>query len=176
MALIRGTHYFSLDESHAVRLLAAKLQINRYFVTWWIFLVLWPLPLYFIPFAEMEGEQGVAWEGRYDWVDGLGVGVKGGAACILYGDKAFLPQPQRERLGTCLIRCLSSSLMGGWECTSTRGAFPPNMVGGERTTRASTASSLKLRRANARRPLTHSSLMGGGCCGHYLCTSYLLLR
>ena len=29
-------------------------------------------------------------------------------------------------------------------------------VGGERTTRASTASSLKLRRANARRPLTHS--------------------
>ena len=30
------------------------------------------------------------------------------------------------------------------------------MVGGERTTRASTASSLKLRRANARRPLTHS--------------------
>ena len=30
------------------------------------------------------------------------------------------------------------------------------MVGGERTTCASTASSLKLRRANARRPLTHS--------------------
>ena len=30
------------------------------------------------------------------------------------------------------------------------------MVGGERTTRASTASSLKLRRANAQRPLTHS--------------------
>jgi hypothetical protein len=30
------------------------------------------------------------------------------------------------------------------------------MVGGERTTRASTASSLILRRANARRPLTHS--------------------
>ena len=29
-------------------------------------------------------------------------------------------------------------------------------VGGESTTRASTASSLKLRRANARRPLTHS--------------------
>ena len=29
-------------------------------------------------------------------------------------------------------------------------------VGGERTTRASTASSLKLRRANARCPLTHS--------------------
>ena len=29
------------------------------------------------------------------------------------------------------------------------------MVGGERTTCASTASSLKLRRANARRPLTH---------------------
>ena len=31
------------------------------------------------------------------------------------------------------------------------------MVGGERTTCASTASSLKLRRANARRPLTHST-------------------
>jgi hypothetical protein len=29
------------------------------------------------------------------------------------------------------------------------------MVGGERTTCASTASSLNLRRANARRPLTH---------------------
>ena len=32
------------------------------------------------------------------------------------------------------------------------------MVGGERTTCASTASSLKLRRANARRPLTHSKV------------------
>jgi hypothetical protein len=31
-----------------------------------------------------------------------------------------------------------------------------NMVGGERTTCASTASSFNLRRANARRPLTHS--------------------
>ena len=40
------------------------------------------------------------------------------------------------------------------------------MVGGERTTCATTASSLKLRRANARRPLTHSLRclwrMGGG--------------
>ena len=34
-----------------------------------------------------------------------------------------------------------------------------DMVGGERTTRASTASSLKLRRANARRPLTHPGCM-----------------
>ena len=36
------------------------------------------------------------------------------------------------------------------------------MVGGERTTRASTASSLKLRRANARRPLTHNAWNFGG--------------
>ena len=36
-----------------------------------------------------------------------------------------------------------------------------HMVGGERTTRASTASSLKLRRANARRPLTHFDGAGG---------------
>ena len=34
------------------------------------------------------------------------------------------------------------------------------MVGGERTTRASTASSLKLRRANPRRPLTHRVCVG----------------
>ena len=34
------------------------------------------------------------------------------------------------------------------------------MVGGERTTRASTAYSLKLRRANARRPLTHANVQG----------------
>jgi hypothetical protein len=33
----------------------------------------------------------------------------------------------------------------------------PNQVGGERTTCASTASSLNLRRANARRPLTHEA-------------------
>ena len=39
-------------------------------------------------------------------------------------------------------------------------------VGGERTTRASTASSLKLRRANARRPLTHSLT-------HSLSTQYI---
>ena len=42
-----------------------------------------------------------------------------------------------------------------------------DMVGGERTTRASTASSLKLRRANARRPLTHYAELLYSCrkCG-----------
>jgi hypothetical protein len=35
------------------------------------------------------------------------------------------------------------------------------MVGGERTTCASTASSLNLRRANARRPLTHIAVVTG---------------
>jgi hypothetical protein len=36
------------------------------------------------------------------------------------------------------------------------------MVGGEHTTCASTASFLNLRRASARRPLTHSQGEGGG--------------
>jgi hypothetical protein len=39
-----------------------------------------------------------------------------------------------------------------------------DMVGGERTTCASTASSLNLRRANARRPLTHSLTHCLACC------------
>ena len=73
-----------------------------------------------------------------------------------------------------------------------------NMVGGERTTCASTASSLKLRRANARRPLTHSVVfdhgpVGGGamsvragdwcsynmqtcCCGGCIGCTYRILR
>jgi hypothetical protein len=37
-------------------------------------------------------------------------------------------------------------------------------VGGERTTCASTASSLNLRRANAQRPLTHSLTRCSSCC------------
>jgi hypothetical protein len=67
MALIRGTHYFSLDESHAVRVLATKLRINNYFITWWIFLLLWPLPVYFIPFAEMKGTSGQGGDDRVGW-------------------------------------------------------------------------------------------------------------
>ena len=52
------------------------------------------------------------------------------------------------------------------------------MVGGERTTCASTASSLKLRRANARRPLTRSltvlSSKAGLRCRHSMLTSSFL--
>jgi hypothetical protein len=45
---------------------------------------------------------------------------------------------------------------GGNKSRVGRHFVAPMMVGGERTTCASTASSLNLRRANARRPLTHS--------------------
>ena len=56
----------------------------------------------------------------------------------------------RHRVVPYMCICLFYDGLGG------QGRGPPTVPPGERTTRASTASSLKLRRANARRPLTHS--------------------
>jgi hypothetical protein len=56
---------------------------------------------------------------------------------------------------TSIVQCLmkfAREVRGG---ISRRQGIVALMVGGERTTCASTASSLHLRRANARRPLTH---------------------
>jgi hypothetical protein len=56
LALVRGTHYFTLDQGHVVVLLAKRLRVVGMFGLWWALLVLWPLPLYFIALSPNAGE------------------------------------------------------------------------------------------------------------------------
>jgi hypothetical protein len=56
LALVRGTHYFTLDQGHVIFLLAKRLRVVSMFSLWWALLLLWPLPMYFIALSPNAGE------------------------------------------------------------------------------------------------------------------------
>eukprot|EP00882_Tetradesmus_deserticola_P008029 GHRQ01008458.1.p1 GENE.GHRQ01008458.1~~GHRQ01008458.1.p1 ORF type:complete len:479 (+),score=171.28 GHRQ01008458.1:521-1957(+) len=77
LAAIRGAHYFGLEPEHRAVRSVTRAGVKAWWVGWWVMLLLWPVPVYFLPLLirDVNGLEAGGVFGSFGLSGWLGDGV-----------------------------------------------------------------------------------------------------